>query len=211
MVKFLMTYKPDTASGETTGDGILFRPDMLGPSDMTPLHIAASISGAEGVLDTLINDPGQYGIEAWKSARDSTGFTPEDYAHSRGHQSYILLVQKKINNAKEKDHVVLNIPRGLSAPEVLRQSEGHNSSKLTGFNIEKSRLTQTHQQSCKLCDQQLAFRSSVNRSLLYRPLMLSMVGIAAVCVCVGLLFKGPPEVIFVHPPFRWESLSYGTM
>lgn len=211
MVKFLVTYKPDTASGETTRDGILFRPDMLGLSDMTPLHIAASIGGAEGVLDALINDPGQYGIEAWKSARDSTGFTPEDYARYRGHQSYILLVQKKINNTKEMGHVVLDIPGGLSAPEVLRQSEGHNSSKLTGFNIEKSRLTPTHQQSCKLCDQQLAFRSSVSRSLLYRPLMLSMVGIAAVCVCVGLLFKGPPEVIFVHAPFRWESLSYGTM
>jgi len=59
MVKFLLTYKPDTVLDETTTDCFLFRPDMLGPSDMTPLHVAASVSGAEGVLDALINDPGQ--------------------------------------------------------------------------------------------------------------------------------------------------------
>ena len=152
----------------------------------------------------------QHGIKAWKSARDSTGFTPEDYALARGHQSYILLLQKKINNANasEEGHVILDISGGLSAPPdvVLNQSGEYKSSELTRFNIEKS------QPSCKFCaQQQLACRTSVSRSLLYRPLMLSMLGIAAVCVCVGLLFKGPPEVSLVCPPFSWESLGYGTM
>ena len=40
--------------------------------------------------------------------------------------------------------------------------------------------------------------------------MLSMVAIAAVCVCVALLFKSSPEVLFVFRPFRWELLDYGS-
>lgn len=59
MVKFLITYKADSTTDELATDRFLFRPDMLGPLDMTPLHVAASISGADAVLDALINDPGQ--------------------------------------------------------------------------------------------------------------------------------------------------------
>lgn len=51
----------------------------------------------------------QVGIKAWKSARDSTGFTPEDYARLRGHYSYIHLVQKKINKRPAVGHVVLSM------------------------------------------------------------------------------------------------------
>jgi hypothetical protein len=40
--------------------------------------------------------------------------------------------------------------------------------------------------------------------------MLSMVAIAAVCVCVALLFKSSPEVLYVFQPFRWELLKYGS-
>jgi hypothetical protein len=40
--------------------------------------------------------------------------------------------------------------------------------------------------------------------------MLSMVAIAAVCVCVALLFKSSPEVLYVFQPFRWEKLKYGS-
>ena len=109
--------------------------------------------------------------------------------------------------------MILDISGGLLAADVvLKQSGESKSSELTSFNIEKSRLRQTHQPTCKFCDQQqLACRTSVSRSLLYRPLTLSMVGIAAVCVCVGLLFKGPPEVSLVYPRFRWESLGFGAM
>lgn len=206
MVKFLVTYKPTTTSTETTADCFLFRPDMLGPSDITPLHIAASLDGAEVILDALISDPGQHGMKAWETARDSSGFTPEDYAIARGHRSYVILVQRKIDNAAEKEHVVLDILGNVT----VSRADGPKSSKLTSFNIEKSRLID--QLSCKLCEQQqLAWRAPLSRTLLYRPLILTMVGIAAVCVCVGLLFKGPPEVTFVHSPFSWESLDYGTI
>ncbi|CAA7388375.1 unnamed protein product [Spirodela intermedia] len=37
-----------------------------------------------------------------------------------------------------------------------------------------------------------------------------MVGIAAVCICVGLLLHSPPEVFSTtRRPFRWELLNYG--
>jgi hypothetical protein len=37
----------------------LIRPDMAGPAGLTPLHIAASMQGAEDVVDALTSDPCQ--------------------------------------------------------------------------------------------------------------------------------------------------------
>ena len=40
------------------GNGsFVFRPDVLGPSRLTPLHIAAGKDGSENVLDALTDDP----------------------------------------------------------------------------------------------------------------------------------------------------------
>jgi len=155
----------------------------------------------------------QFGLQAWRTARDVTGFTPEDYARSRGHESYLRLVRKKIDKQSNNSHVVLNMPASVSAPSTTyKQPDILKYVKSAGFEMEKgkSRLAQ-QQPYCNLCSQQLVHRPSIARSLLYRPAMLSMVGIAAVCVCVGLLFKGPPEVALVFPPFRWERLGYGSM
>ncbi|KAJ0978668.1 hypothetical protein J5N97_014142 [Dioscorea zingiberensis] len=212
IVELLLRYTPTSALKGTSDCSLLFRPDMLGPLNITPLHIAAASSGAENILDALTNDPGQLGIKAWRSARDSTGFTPEDYARARGYESYLQLVQKKINWHFEKGQVVLDIPGTSLAPDSShKQVDGFLSSKLTGFHIEKNKVKPTSRPYCKLCDQQLTCHSPVSRSLLYRPVMLSMVGIAAVCVCVGLLLKSPPLVLYLNHPFRWESLGCGSM
>jgi hypothetical protein len=37
-----------------------------------------------------------------------------------------------------------------------------------------------------------------------------LVLIATVCVCVSLVFKGPPPVKFVQSPFHWDGLGSGT-
>ncbi|KAI0493370.1 hypothetical protein KFK09_023486 [Dendrobium nobile] len=208
-VKLLLRYKPDKNSDG--GLYNLFRPDMPGPSGITPLHVAATSSFAENMLNILTEDPGQFGVKAWTNARDATGFTPEDYARARGHESYILLMQKKMKKIAEKCDVVVNMPCKLSLPAdaIYTQTQGLKSSKLYSLGIDKTKSEQSQPRFCKLCEQHLACRSSVGRSLLYRPMLLSMVGIAAVCVCVGLLFKGPPEVMFVYPPFRWELLETG--
>lgn len=204
--KLLLRYKP--VNNLDRGIDNLFRPDTPGPSDLTPLHVAAASSSAESMLDLLTDDPGQFGVKAWRNARDSTGFTPEDYAFARGHQSYILLMQKKIKKSAEQWDLSVPIPAKLSfTPEKPKTGQKY------GLEIgkPKSKPKPLQPPFCKLCEQHLACRSSVGRSLLYRPMLLSLVGIAAVCVCVGLLFKGPPEVLFVYPPFRWELLEYGFM
>lgn len=142
----------------------------------------------------------QVGIEAWKNARDSTGFTPEDYARLRGHYSYIHMVQKKINKRPAAlGHVVVDIPDS-SNNQVQKQT--------SSFEIIQKEIVPA-QRSCKLCHQKPDY-GTVGRSLLYRPAMLSMVAIAAVCVCVALLFKSCPEVVYMFRPFRWELLEYGT-
>ncbi|KAJ6390307.1 hypothetical protein OIU77_024513 [Salix suchowensis] len=184
------------------------RPDVTGPAGLTPLHIAAGKDGSEDVLDTLTEDPGMVGIEAWKNARDSTGFTPEDYARLRGHYTYIHLVQRKINKRQAVGgHVVLDIPSNLSNSNINeKQNEGLTSSLEIGQTASASRPIQ---RNCKLCSKKVVY-GIASRSQLYRPAMLSMVAIAAVCVCVALLFKSCPEVLYVFRPFRWEMLDYGT-
>ncbi|KAL9397192.1 hypothetical protein Peur_011445 [Populus x canadensis] len=212
LVELLLRYVPekfgskDTALVGGSHGSILFRPDVTGPAGLTPLHIAAGKDGSEDVLDTLTEDPGMVGIEAWKNALDSTGFTPEDYARLRGHYTYIHLVQRKINKRQAVGgHVVLDIPSNLSNSNINeKQNEGLSSS----FEIGQTALRPT-QRNCKLCSQKVVY-GIASRSQLYRPAMLSMVAIAAVCVCVALLFKSCPEVLYVFRPFRWEMLDYGT-
>jgi hypothetical protein len=201
LVEFLLRYAPEKVDGDNVN--YVFKPDAVGPAGLTPLHIAAGKDGSEAVLDALTDDPSMVGIGAWKNARDSTGFTPEAYARLRGHYSYIHMVQKKINKrpATKAGHVIVNIP-GVKSDTNVNQKQNN---KLTAASFEIGRVNG----SCKLCDQKLAYRTA-HRSLVYRPAMLSMVAIAAVCVCVALLFKSCPEVLYVFRPFRWEMLEYGT-
>lgn len=138
----------------------------------------------------------QVGIEAWKSARDSSGLTPHDYACLRGHYSYIHLVQRKLNKKGQgHGHVVVDIPGGGGV------DKSKTMVKFAPLESEKQ---------CRQCEQKLIYarhRGSVN---IYRPAMVSMVAIAAVCVCTALLFKSSPEVFCSFHPFRWELLKYGS-
>ncbi|KAG6667860.1 squamosa promoter-binding-like protein 1 [Carya illinoinensis] len=219
MVELLLRFVPDKVSDgrgaqekqqvDRASSGFLFKPDMVGPAGLTPLHVAASMDGSENVLDALTDDPGSVGIEAWKSARDNTGLTPNDYACLRGYYSYIHLVQKKFNKKMERRHVVLDIPGAVSDYNNKRkQSDGHKLSKVACLQTEKIEIGATYRH-CKICEQKLSY-GSMRRSLVYQPAILSMVVIAAVCVCVALLFKSSPEVLYVFRPFRWELLKYGS-
>ncbi|XP_058722874.1 squamosa promoter-binding-like protein 1 [Vicia villosa] len=219
MVELLLNFVPIKASdgGDSkemqvnkSPDRFLFRPDAVGPAGLTPLHVAASMNGYETVLDALTDDPGMVGIEAWKSAKDNTGLTPNDYASLKGHYSYIQLVQRKTTKNNPTQHVV-DIPGTLVDGNTKKQLDGHKSSKVSSFNTENIATMPNH---CGLCQQKLAYSSGIGgtrRALVYRPAMLSMVAIAAVCVCVALLFKSSPRVYYVFQPFSWESLEYGSM
>lgn len=182
-----------------------FRPDSVGPGGLTPLHIAASRDDYETVLDALTDDPQSVGIEAWKNARDGAGLTPHDYACQRGYYSYINMVQMKTRTKSGQGHVVVDIPGTIKQKLV----GGLKPTEVSSFQTEKA-IRKLVQANCKLCKQKLAY-GNYRRSLAsYRPAIFAMVAIAAVCVCVALLFKSSPEVLYVFQPFRWEHLKFGS-
>lgn len=152
----------------------------------------------------------QVGIEAWKNARDKMGLTPYDYATMRGYHSYIQLVQRKTIKKGETHHYVLDIPSTfVDSNTKKKQSDWHRpSSKVSSLQTEKIESAAAIPHHCGQC--KLAY-TSTKAALVYRPVMLSMVAIAAVCVCVALLFKSSPRVNYVFQPFTWESLDYGSM
>lgn len=152
----------------------------------------------------------QVGTEAWKTACDSTGLTPNNYASLRGYYSYIQLVQRKTSKKRESQQHVLDIPGTLVDCNIKKeQSEAHRSSKISSLQTEKIETT-AMPHHCGHCQRKLAY-GGMRRALVYRPAMLSMVAIAAVCVCVALLFKSSPRVYYVFQPFSWESLEYGSI
>ncbi|CAN4107103.1 unnamed protein product [Withania somnifera] len=216
MVDILLKYRHQEASDKSgvqkqqDDRGYLFRPDAVGPGGLTPLHVVASLAGCENLLDALIDDPGQVGIEAWKNARDSTGLTPNDYACLRGHYSYVHMVQKKISQKPGDGHVVLDIPSSLLDSNLKQKlSDGHSSVKVASFQMDKG-LGKPIPRQCRQCKIKLSYGNK-RTSLIYKPAMLTVVTIAAICVCVALLFQSSPEVHSSFRPFRWELLKYGSM
>lgn len=155
----------------------------------------------------------QVGVEAWRSASDSTGLTPYDYACLRGHYSYTHLVQKKIKKKSASQHVVVEMPPGSLLDNSTNQKLVADDmlGKVGGLETGKLEVRPNHMMmNCRQCEQKLAYGKTRRSLSIYRPTMLSMVAIAAVCVCVALLFKSSPEVFCVFRPFRWESLEYGS-
>ncbi|XP_024993790.1 squamosa promoter-binding-like protein 1 isoform X1 [Cynara cardunculus var. scolymus] len=196
MVSLLLNYHPENVSGS-----VLFRPDAAGPGGLTPLHIASGKDGSESVLDALTDDPLLVGLDAWRNSRDSSGLSPYDYASLRGHYNYIHLVQRKMNKKRsEKGHVVVDMP----------PTESPLFKVAAGFETEKGVVVTRAISSCSRCERKVAYYGGGRSSLaIYKPAMLSMVAIAAVCVCVALLFKSSPQVMYVFQPFIWERLKYG--
>ncbi|KAL0367849.1 UNVERIFIED_CONTAM: Squamosa promoter-binding-like protein 1 [Sesamum radiatum] len=162
----------------------------------------SSLDSSENVLDALTEDPGSVGIEAWKKARDSSGLTPHDYACLRGHYSYVHLVQRKLKKKAGDGQVVVDIP-GTRLVDInnVKQKIG-KASKWRKLGVLETEKGVGIQQQCRECEQKLSYgrwRASVT---IYRPAMVSMVAIAAVCVCAALLFKSSPEVLYSFRPFE---------
>ncbi|GAA0156762.1 hypothetical protein LIER_14174 [Lithospermum erythrorhizon] len=218
MVEFLLRFQQNgvvkdsgTKQKQYKGeDYYLFRPDATGPGGLTPLHIAASCDGSLDVLDALVDDPGMVSIKAWNTVRDSTGRTPDDYASLHGYYLYVNLVKEKIEQKYGDGHVVLDISAGLEDNSEQKLSRDHLLVKTASFHIQKG-AEHPYLRHCKQCEQKMPCGSTRRTSLImYKPAMLSMVAIAAICVCVALLFKSSPEV-YDFRQFRWENLKYGPM
>jgi hypothetical protein len=59
LVQFLLRYTTINYAPDNKPVQFLFTPDMTGPSNITPLHTAATITDAASVLDALTDDPQQ--------------------------------------------------------------------------------------------------------------------------------------------------------
>uniref|UniRef100_A0ACD5VIG5 Uncharacterized protein n=1 Tax=Avena sativa TaxID=4498 RepID=A0ACD5VIG5_AVESA len=151
----------------------------------------------------------EIGLKTWKNARDATGYTPEDYARKRGHISYIQMVQNKINSRLPEAHVSVSMTSSPSTTHITEKHVGRSKSiNQTAFHVEKSKNSNKQSPSCRQCVQlqHIAYRPHPNRFLSNRPAVLSLLAIAAVCVCIGLIMQSPPTVGGVRGPFDWNSL-----
>lgn len=197
MVDLLIHYS--VQSGNDTSKYI-FPPNLLGPGGITPLHLAACTSGSDDMVDALTSDPQEIGLNCWNSLLDSSGLSPYAYALMRNHHSYNRLVARKLAD-KKNGQVSISIGN-----EMEQQSLGVSQDQHHRFQFKKG------QRSCSKC---AIVASRYNRRMpgsqgfLHRPYIHTMLAIAAVCVCVGVLLRGNPDV-GLPEPFIWESLCYGT-
>ncbi|XP_023521107.1 squamosa promoter-binding-like protein 14 [Cucurbita pepo subsp. pepo] len=175
----------------------LFPPNSIGPGGITPLHLAASMTDADDMVDALTNDPLEIGLECWSSQLDANGQSPRAYALMRGNHSCNELVERKLGDRKN-GQVSLRIGNEIEQLEVSSGERGRAQVR-----------------SCSRCAIVAAkcnrrVPGSGTHRLLHRPYIHSMLAIAAVCVCVCLFLRGSPDIGLVAP-FKWENLDYGTI
>lgn len=202
MVKFLVAYSPSVeATSIESRREILFRPDIPISDGFTPLHVAACMKSADGIIDALTDAPAEVWATAWTSANDAFGQTPVMCALTSGNDRYVTMVQGKLHASRNEEssakppHMALNI----------------------GVEDVKSRVArkvlptkQIQACTCRAREAQLPLRiRGLNKGFMYRPFVLSMLAVAAVCVCVGVLMRGSPNVNSMQGPFVWESIRFG--
>ncbi|KAK6939166.1 SBP domain [Dillenia turbinata] len=198
MVDLLLHYFVTSSDG--TSKKYIFAPNAAGPGGITPLHLTASISGSDDIVDALTSDPQEIGLQCWNSLLDANGQSPHAYALMRSNDSYNSMVARKLADRK-------NAQISLSIEDVVQQERvvgnhchGQKSQSKQGF------------MSCSNC---AAVATKYDRGvlgspgMLYRPFVHSMLAIAAVCVCVCLFLRGSPNT-GCQIPFKWENLHYGT-
>ncbi|KAG2544740.1 hypothetical protein PVAP13_9KG378097 [Panicum virgatum] len=101
-------------------------------------------------------------------------------------------------------HVVLGVPSSMCSviPDGAKPGD---------VSLEICRPMSASVPRCLLCTQQArVYPNSGARTFLYRPAMLTVMGVAVVCVCVGILLHTFPRV-YAAPTFRWELLERGPM
>uniref|UniRef100_A0A0D6QW43 SBP-type domain-containing protein n=1 Tax=Araucaria cunninghamii TaxID=56994 RepID=A0A0D6QW43_ARACU len=204
MVDLLLNYD---ISANSQVKCFIFHPNLSGPGGLTPLHLAAGIQSCEVMVDALTSDPQDMGLHSWNTALDSSGQTPYAYALMRGNHLYNRLVERKLADRKNAQ-VSITIMNTESASEKSATEVNVSTPRSeTVSELSVQKLSQTCGQCVSLSNKRLR-RVSGNKGILYRPYVHSVLAIAAVCVCVCLLFKGPPQIGSVAP-FKWENVDFG--
>ncbi|KAK7274181.1 hypothetical protein RIF29_15260 [Crotalaria pallida] len=199
MVDLLICYS--IPSKTDTSRRYVFPPNLGGPNGITPLHLAASTSNCDCVIDSLTNDPQEIGLNCWETLVDANGQTPHAYAIMRNNHSYNVLVARKRAD-KQRGQVSVTIGEEIEQSSLRIELKRRQNNQPRGG-----------QNSCAKCA--IAEIHSYRRvpsswSLIQRPIIHSMLAVAAVCVCVCLFMRGTPSIGSVAP-FRWEKLHYGTL
>ncbi|XP_022137842.1 squamosa promoter-binding-like protein 14, partial [Momordica charantia] len=175
----------------------LFPPNFIGPGGVTPLHLAASMTDADDMVDALTNDPLEIGLKCWSSQLDASGQSARAYALMRGNNSCDELVNRKLGDRKN-GQVSVRIGNEI---EQLQVSSGE------GGRVQARSCSRCAIVAAK-CNRRVP--GSGTHRMLHRPYIHSMLAIAAVCVCVCLFLRGSPDIGLVAP-FKWENLGYGTI
>eukprot|EP01018_Ginkgo_biloba_P020335 Gb_41517 [translate_table: standard] len=206
VVDLLLCYRPSSIGSSS----FVFSPDSVGPGGLTPLHLAASMQDAEDIVDALTSDPQEIGLQAWTAALDANQQTPHAYALMRNNHSYNRMVGRKLADRISAQVSITIWKEHTSLSECPTQG----TDGMVSSNLELSQLPlQSLPQSCARC---VRLRSKSvssmagNQGALYRPFVHSLLAVAAVCVCVCLLFKGPPRIGSITP-FKWENVNYGAL
>ncbi|KAL2651728.1 hypothetical protein R1flu_019856 [Riccia fluitans] len=186
----------------------IFTPDMPGPGGLTPLHVAASMEDAEGIIDALTNDPNQIGLDTWSHVENCMRETPLACAAAAGKESYIQLVKDKLARRDGQATIAMppNTVFGHPSAKAVQRLELPLWAKGGSLQLETPAAATLVRPS--RCSQIPAFMRA-HRGSLYRPFMVSMVAVAAVCVCVCVVMRGPVTIRFILPPFSWNSVKYG--
>ncbi|KAJ0255974.1 Squamosa promoter-binding-like protein 16 [Hirschfeldia incana] len=177
-----------------TAKSFIFLPSIKGPGDITPLHLAASTSGSDDMIDILTNDPQGIGLSSWNTLIDASGQTPFSYAAMRNNHSYNTLVARKLAD-KRNGQISLNIENGIDQIGVSK------------------RLNSEIKRSCNTCASvALKYQKKVSgtRRLFPTRIIHSMVAVATVCVCVCVFMHAFP-IVRQGSHFSWGGLDYGSV
>ncbi|KAH7441721.1 hypothetical protein KP509_03G050900 [Ceratopteris richardii] len=218
MVTFLIAYSPTKASSTESKREFLFRPDTPIYGGFTPLHLAASMQSAENVLDALTNAPAEIWATAWVSAEDASGKTPLMYAITSCKNESVIMVQRKLQKLGRMTLCQKEMMKGAKPPPFLILNiDGEEGKHPTAFSSGKVLPIESKQVcTCRARDIRLAQSSplrirGLNKGFMQRPFLVSMLAVAAVCVCVGVLMRGSPTINSMQGPFVWESISFGSI
>ncbi|KAH7445710.1 hypothetical protein KP509_01G021200 [Ceratopteris richardii] len=217
MIDMLLHYQPVRGQAKLKN---IFTPVAGGPGGFTPLHVAASLTDAEEVIDALTEDPNEAGLQGWKSACDHSGQTPEWHARNSGKLSYIQLVEKKLlrrlsPSVRITVYDMLQSSSMLSNDLFASKIESFGSQDIVSLDI--SSLPKREPPSsalvcgdCRAAAKRHSHRFGKPQSRMHRPLLMMVVAVAAVCATVALLYKTGPMLNVMYS-LKWEGIKYGPL
>lgn len=181
----------------------------------------------------------QVGLDAWSNALNSKGESPKACALRSGNTSYVKLVRDKIakrdglvivNIAPEgkissticKANSIVGKTNNTGSKTCSTSGKTTSSIRTTPLCALELPLWTNNKGLVENCGRgkSLVYPNSFRHvppilrgykagSSMYKPFWVSMLCVAAVCVCACIIMKGPPNAVS-RRAFSWDSLGYGS-